>query len=81
MPTSGRIYRRRGKSRQINLAHEFDSTHPARIRRESSEPPRAALDLAVALGHKAESVASLPPAYRDQLARYRPELRDWIGAE
>ncbi len=33
-----------------------------------------------ASGHKAESVASLPATYRDQLTRYRPELRDWISA-
>jgi hypothetical protein len=32
-----------------------------------------------ASGHKAESVAGLPSRYRSELARYRPELSDWIG--
>ena len=61
------------------LETRFNTTFIAPFQRFMETPTELGIAAWHASGHKAASVASLPSAYRSELARYRPELRDWIG--
>ena len=61
------------------LETRFNTTFVAPFQAFMETPTEAGHAVWHASGHKAESVASLPARYRSELARYRPELADWIG--
>jgi len=66
--------------RAPRLETRFNTTFVAPFQRFMETPTQLGISVWHASGHKADSVASLPSAYRSELARYRPELSDWIGA-
>ena len=61
------------------LETRFNTTFIAPFQRFMETPTEQGISVWHASGHKADSVASLPNRYRSELARYRPELSDWIG--
>jgi len=61
------------------LETRFNTTFISPFQRFMETPPDLGFSVWHASGHKAESVATLPKDYRSELARYRPELNDWIG--
>ena len=63
------------------LETRFNTTFVAPFQRFMETPTEQGIAVWHASGHKAESVASLPSRYRSELARYRPELADWIDAD
>lgn len=63
------------------LEMQFNSTFVAPFQPWMKMPPNAGIAVWHASGHKAADVQSLPAAYLEQLAKYRPELAEWIGDE
>ena len=63
------------------LETRFNTTFVSPFQRFMETPTELGFSVWHASGHKAESVASLPSAYRSELERYRPELKDWIGSD
>ena len=61
------------------LETRFNTTFIAPFQRFMATPTALGHSVWHASGHKAESVATLPSDYRRELARYRPELSEWIG--
>jgi hypothetical protein len=61
------------------LETRFNTTFISPFQRFMETPKDAGFSVWHASGHKAESIASLPSAYRSELTRYRPELSEWIG--
>ncbi len=61
------------------LEVRFTNTFVAPFQRFMNTSTDVGFSVWHASGHKADDVAGLPKRYRDELAHYRPELKDWIG--
>lgn len=61
------------------LETRFNTTFISPFQRFMETPTDLGFSVWHASGHKAQSVAGLPSRYRSELARYRPELSEWIG--
>ena len=60
------------------LETRFNTTFISPFQRFLDTPAELGFSVWHASGHKADSLATLPEEYRQQFARYRPELSDWI---
>ena len=63
------------------LEMQFNSTYVGPFQSWMQMPAGAGFSVWHASGHKAEDVSTLPPAYREQLFKYRPELHEWLGLD
>ncbi|WP_446830120.1 DUF1838 family protein [Candidatus Foliamicus sp.] len=63
------------------LEVRFNSTFVAPFQRWMRMPEGAGIAVWHASGHKARDVESLPQEYLEQMHKYRPEMKEWIGAD
>ena len=63
------------------LENRFSISFVSPFQRFMETPTELGISIWHGSGHKAESVASLPSRYKNELMKYRPDLRDWVGNE